>query len=28
MLPPDKTYIKGSNIDRLADEIEKLINEK
>lgn len=28
ILPPDKTYIKGSNIDRLADEIEKLINEK
>ena len=27
MLPPDKSYIKGSNIDRLADEIEKLINE-
>ena len=26
MLPPDKTYIKGSNIDKLADEIEKLIN--
>ena len=28
LLPPDKTYIKGSNIDRLADELEKLINEK